>query len=207
MNELLMDGYILVTPTAPQTANPCALHHDWALVAAQIAKALAETMSNTVNVESKPPTPSLLSGSSSDQTKSNTTTPITSPTTSTLSTTVNSTKSSTTPPLVTTLKLSPTPEVVTATANAAATPSSPSATTTAAVAAAGSVVPNHEPRTEIREGVEWVSFVYSHHRVLRRYSIRTDVDQVDLHLLDDKFKSENCVSVALSGFAMSHNAY
>jgi hypothetical protein len=58
----------------------------------------------------------------------------------------------------------------------------------------GSVVANHEPRTEVREGVEWVSFVYSHHRVLRRYSIRTDVDQVDIAILDDKFKSENCVS-------------
>lgn len=31
--------------------------------------------------------------------------------------------------------------------------------------------------------------------MLRRYSIRTDVDQVDIHLLDDKFKSENCVSI------------
>ena len=58
----------------------------------------------------------------------------------------------------------------------------------------GSVVPNHELRTEIRDGIEWVSFVYSHHRVLRRYSIRTDIDKVDLSLLDEKFKSDNCVS-------------
>jgi hypothetical protein len=59
------------------------------------------------------------------------------------------------------------------------------------------VVTNHEPRTEIKDGVEWVSFVYSHHRVLRRYSIRTDVNQVDIAILDDKFKSDNCVSVGI----------
>ncbi|KAI8980915.1 hypothetical protein BDB01DRAFT_796072 [Pilobolus umbonatus] len=58
---------------------------------------------------------------------------------------------------------------------------------------AGSVVSNHEPCTEIRDGVEWVSFVYSHHRNLKRYSIRTDIDKVDINLLGDKFKIENCV--------------
>lgn len=79
-------------------------------------------------------------------------------------------------------------------------PSSP-ATPTAAAAAAASGLLNHEPRTEIRDGVEWVSFVYSHHRVLRRYSIRTDVDQVDLSLLDDQFKSENCVSILFQFFS------
>ncbi|KAI8381348.1 uncharacterized protein BYT42DRAFT_545250 [Radiomyces spectabilis] len=52
---------------------------------------------------------------------------------------------------------------------------------------------SHEPFTEIREGVEWVSFVYSHHRTLRRYRIRTDLDEVDIHLLDENFKKENCV--------------
>ncbi|KAI8047731.1 uncharacterized protein B0P05DRAFT_565433 [Gilbertella persicaria] len=52
---------------------------------------------------------------------------------------------------------------------------------------------NHEPTTELREGVEWVSFVYSHHRTLRRYCIRTDLDKVDTSLLDEKFKKENCV--------------
>lgn len=54
---------------------------------------------------------------------------------------------------------------------------------------------SHEPTTEIREGVEWVSFVYSHHRTLRRYCIRTDLDKVDTNILDEKFKKENCVSV------------
>ncbi|KAI8083784.1 hypothetical protein BDF21DRAFT_492686 [Thamnidium elegans] len=52
---------------------------------------------------------------------------------------------------------------------------------------------SHEPTTELKEGIEWVSFVYSHHRTLRRYCIRTDLDKVDTSILDDKFKKENCV--------------
>ncbi|KAI9245432.1 hypothetical protein BY458DRAFT_537037 [Sporodiniella umbellata] len=51
----------------------------------------------------------------------------------------------------------------------------------------------HEPATEIREGVEWVSFVYSHHRTLRKYCIRTDLEKVETDSLDEKFKKENCV--------------
>ncbi|CAO3624087.1 unnamed protein product [Cunninghamella blakesleeana] len=50
-----------------------------------------------------------------------------------------------------------------------------------------------EPMTEIKDGVEWVSFVYSHHRVVRRYRIRTDLASVDITTLDEKFKSDNCV--------------
>jgi hypothetical protein len=56
-----------------------------------------------------------------------------------------------------------------------------------------SSTPN-EPTTEMRDGVEWVSFVYSHNRTLKRYSIRTDLLKVDIADIDDKFKSENCVS-------------
>lgn len=52
-----------------------------------------------------------------------------------------------------------------------------------------------EPVTEVKDGVEWVSFVYSHNRTLKRYSIRTDLLQVDTSLIDDKFKSENCVCI------------
>ena len=57
-------------------------------------------------------------------------------------------------------------------------------------------VSHHEPVTENRDGVEWVSFVYSHHRILRRYCIRTDLDKVDISQLDEKFKRDNCVSNA-----------
>lgn len=56
-----------------------------------------------------------------------------------------------------------------------------------------SSTPN-EPTTEMKDGVEWVSFVYSHNRTLKRYSIRTDLQKVDITEIDDKFKSENCVS-------------
>jgi len=52
----------------------------------------------------------------------------------------------------------------------------------------------NEPVTEMKDGVEWVSFVYSHNRTLKRYSIRTDLPQIDISVIDDKFKSENCVS-------------
>ncbi|KAI8384631.1 uncharacterized protein BYT42DRAFT_529759 [Radiomyces spectabilis] len=51
----------------------------------------------------------------------------------------------------------------------------------------------HEPIIEKRDNVEWLSFIYSHHRVMRRYCIRTDVETVDMSLLDDEFKRENCV--------------
>ncbi|KAI8075439.1 uncharacterized protein B0P05DRAFT_547517 [Gilbertella persicaria] len=144
----------LATPIPiTQTASPSTLHHDWTLVAAQIAKALADSITgvntSTANLKTnaKPPTHT---GTVSDKTSSSTaSSPHTKPS--------NDTK------------------------NVAISSSS------------GSVIPNHEPRTEVRDGVEWVSFVYSHHRVLRRYSIRTDVDKVDLCILGDQFKSDNCV--------------
>ncbi|KAI9359390.1 hypothetical protein BD770DRAFT_435006 [Pilaira anomala] len=162
----------LVSPIPiTQTANPSALHHDWALVAAQIAKALADTITTSTTVKSeaaKPPYQPSSTGISSDK-------PIH----------ASSNKSPTT--------TTTTPQHTTNTSATSTTTTAASSAAAAAAAAAGSVVPNHEPRTEVREGVEWVSFVYSHHRVLRRYSIRTDVDQVDINLLDDKFKSENCV--------------
>ncbi|OAD79528.1 hypothetical protein PHYBLDRAFT_184795 [Phycomyces blakesleeanus NRRL 1555(-)] len=51
----------------------------------------------------------------------------------------------------------------------------------------------HEPVTEVRDGVEWVSFVYSHRRTLKNYNIRTDLETVDLATMDDKFKRDNCI--------------
>lgn len=168
-----------------QTANPSALHHDWALVAAQIAKTLADSITTAANTSSSNNKNNVKSASN------NAKPPVSSPLT-TGTTSVKSPVASTTS-ISSTSSKSPTNTNNTPTSPSSNTPANPASSSTAA-AAAGSVVPNHEPRTEIREGVEWVSFVYSHHRVLRRYSIRTDVDQVDLDVLDDKFKSENCVS-------------
>ncbi|KAK9765171.1 hypothetical protein K7432_006726 [Basidiobolus ranarum] len=50
-----------------------------------------------------------------------------------------------------------------------------------------------EPTTFIRDGIEWVSFYYSHNRRLQKYEIRTDVEKVNLEDLDHKSKQENCV--------------
>ncbi|KAI9319029.1 hypothetical protein BX666DRAFT_1922416 [Dichotomocladium elegans] len=52
---------------------------------------------------------------------------------------------------------------------------------------------SNEPVVEVRDGVEWVSFVSSHNRVRRRYTIRTDVQTVSLDMLDDQFRLNNCV--------------
>lgn len=56
---------------------------------------------------------------------------------------------------------------------------------------------NNDPVAEIKNGIEWVSFVYSHNRVLKRYSIRTDIQNVQLNEVDEKFKAENCVCVSI----------
>lgn len=161
---------LFIVATLPITQNTSQhLQHDWAIVAAQIAKALADTITNAAT-NSKNTTKS---ASNTTSVKPSSTTTITSTTTT-----------STTP--ITTTSDKPTTTI--------------EQSESTSITAAGSVVPNHEPRTEIREGVEWVSFVYSHHRVLRRYSIRTDVDQVDIGHLDDKFKSENCVSTFFFSF-------
>ncbi|KAL9537724.1 hypothetical protein MBANPS3_011520 [Mucor bainieri] len=86
-----------------------------------------------------------------------------------------------------------------------ANPTSPISTTTTATPALkqsnnsstnnnnNSTSAPNEPVTEMKDGVEWVSFVYSHNRTLKRYSIRTDLPQIDISVIDDKFKSENCV--------------
>jgi hypothetical protein len=51
-----------------------------------------------------------------------------------------------------------------------------------------------EPTVEVRNGVEWVSFVYSNNRTLKRYTCRTDLDSVNIADMDEDFKSANCVS-------------
>lgn len=60
-------------------------------------------------------------------------------------------------------------------------------------ARAGPVPASSEPITEVIDGVEWVSFIYSHNRQLKQYKIRTDIDTIDLDELNEQFKNENCV--------------
>ncbi|KAI8068251.1 hypothetical protein BC940DRAFT_333007 [Gongronella butleri] len=49
------------------------------------------------------------------------------------------------------------------------------------------------PRVEIRDGIEWVSFVYSHNRIINQYEIRTDIDNICVEDIDPSFRDENCV--------------
>lgn len=146
-------------PTTTTTANPMLLQHDWTLIAAQIAKALTDTVSSAAQSTKlklpKPQSPAA-TGTASDKSPSQSTSSIIS-TTDTIDTTADDTNSNISTPC------------------------------------SSATVTNHELRTEVRDGVEWVSFVYSHHRVLRRYCIRTDIEQVDLNQLDESFKDENCV--------------
>jgi hypothetical protein len=101
---------------------------------------------------------------------------------------INTTASTALPtPTTTTTTTAPATKATPLSSNNNVKPNSTTTTTT-------STTPN-EPVTEVRDGIEWVSFVYSHNRALKRYSIRTDLVQVDIPLIDDKFKSENCVSV------------
>lgn len=83
------------------------------------------------------------------------------------------------------------------TASAPVTTVAPSKTVTNSnnATTATNPVTSNDPIAEVKDGVEWVSFVYSHNRTLKRYSIRTDIQTVALDVVDDKFKAENCVSV------------
>ncbi|RUP49164.1 hypothetical protein BC936DRAFT_143153 [Jimgerdemannia flammicorona] len=75
---------------------------------------------------------------------------------------------------------------------ATSTPASAQDQQTHSIAAAAALS-CHEPVTEVKDGVEWVSFIYSHNRTLKQYSVRTDIDSVQLQDIDEKFKNDNCV--------------
>lgn len=84
------------------------------------------------------------------------------------------------------------PTTVTPSKTVTAPNTSTAATTTTTTTTS---VTSNDPIAEVKDGVEWVSFVYSHNRTLKRYSIRTDIQKVALDIVDDKFKAENCVSI------------
>jgi hypothetical protein len=63
-----------------------------------------------------------------------------------------------------------------------------------------------EPMAQMKDGVEWVSFVYSHNRVMKNYTIRTDLHTITLEEIDDKFKTENCVSTWAKGDCMEKDS-
>jgi hypothetical protein len=44
-----------------------------------------------------------------------------------------------------------------------------------------------------QNGVQWIAFEYSRDRVKMEYTIRCDVESVDVNTLPQEFKTENCV--------------
>ncbi|KAK9766250.1 hypothetical protein K7432_004816 [Basidiobolus ranarum] len=58
--------------------------------------------------------------------------------------------------------------------------------------------PNHalpatSPITQMKEGVEWVTFTYSVKGTNKEYQIRTDIDHISLDDIDSQFKHDNCL--------------
>jgi hypothetical protein len=54
-------------------------------------------------------------------------------------------------------------------------------------------LPASAPLLEIRDGIEYLIFTYSTKGQLQEFSIKTDVDYIQLEDIPDDFKSENCV--------------
>ncbi|KAI8086576.1 uncharacterized protein BX664DRAFT_336183 [Halteromyces radiatus] len=157
------------------------------MVAKQMAKALTTTChkqsiktssSNMLSSSSSIITPPASTTSSSTTTTDNSTNKITTPNTSSSVTTESPSKPLNPASTFTTPPASPPASSSSTSINDSVTDNKPTSV---------------EPMTEIKDGVEWVSFVYSHHRVVRRYRIRTDLDTVQVSDLDEKFKSDNCV--------------
>ncbi|KAI8343064.1 hypothetical protein BC941DRAFT_498176 [Chlamydoabsidia padenii] len=162
------------------------LAYDWTLVAKQMAKALTTTCNNNkkqqplTNTSSMGPTPppSSHNGNSSMTGQGSTNT-------SAIPTTDTSSDSKPPTDLISTVITTP----------PASPPSAPCVVSSSPTKKdmAKDKPTRPEPQTEIKDGVEWVSFVYSHHRVVRRYRIRTDLDTVELDTLDEQFRNDNCV--------------
>ncbi|CAM0138544.1 hypothetical protein VKS41_007164 [Umbelopsis sp. WA50703] len=51
----------------------------------------------------------------------------------------------------------------------------------------------HEPTTRFIDGIEHLTFMYSHDRHVKQYTIRTDIDTVDLNEIDDDFRQASAV--------------
>ncbi|CAO3621562.1 unnamed protein product [Mucor hiemalis] len=52
----------------------------------------------------------------------------------------------------------------------------------------------HEPISKIIDGVEYITFLYSHDRLVKEYTVRTDVDHVNLDDIVMDFRIQNAVS-------------
>ncbi|CAO3589554.1 unnamed protein product [Absidia cylindrospora] len=150
--------------------------YDWSMVAKQMAKALTTTCNKQSNKNS------ISSASTSPAASAS---PFGNSSTAQCSTTSATPNTATT----TTLSKPPIP------ASAITTPpASPPTSSCASMKDSTTNKPTSvEPLTVMEDGVEWVSFVYSHHRVVRQYRIRTDLETVEIDSLEEQFKIDNCV--------------
>ncbi|KAI9304678.1 hypothetical protein BJ944DRAFT_266471 [Cunninghamella echinulata] len=51
----------------------------------------------------------------------------------------------------------------------------------------------HEPVSSLINGIEHITFLYSHERLVKEYTIRTDVDSVDLDTIPFSFRCQNTI--------------
>jgi hypothetical protein len=52
----------------------------------------------------------------------------------------------------------------------------------------------HEPVSKVIDGIEYITFLYSHDRLVKEYTIRTDIDNVNLNDAAMDFRIQNAVS-------------
>jgi hypothetical protein len=53
----------------------------------------------------------------------------------------------------------------------------------------------HEPVSKIIDGIEYITFLYSHDRLVKEYTVKTDVDNVDINDITMDFRIQNAVSI------------
>lgn len=53
----------------------------------------------------------------------------------------------------------------------------------------------HEPISKIIDGIEYITFLYSHDRLVKEYTVRTDVDHVNLDDIVIDFRIQNAVGL------------
>ncbi|KAI7881499.1 uncharacterized protein EV154DRAFT_471453 [Mucor mucedo] len=51
----------------------------------------------------------------------------------------------------------------------------------------------HEPVSKIVDGIEYITFLYSHDRLVKEYTVRTDVDHVNLDDISMDFRTQNAI--------------
>jgi hypothetical protein len=52
----------------------------------------------------------------------------------------------------------------------------------------------HEPVARVIDGIEYITFLYSHERLVKEYTVRTDIENVSLESIPIGFRVQNAVS-------------